>query len=1318
MKAEKMNFLTTKNNTMRLFLSMCLFMVMGLVSLQAQCPLSCNDHIQVSLDDNCEALITPDMIMEGDIPSGCTFVVEVYDENDDVIPLATVTKDHIGGTYKVRVFLAGTINSCWTTISVEDKLPPVVVCLPDTTVSCNDIFDFDIDNFLDDATDNCSDDDKLVVDIVSDIVDDRLCDEVTYSAVRNITYVIVDEHGNRSSECTFSIFYERDEISDITYDPDYFPIAKFECGYAPASKWPTNDDGYGIPDPADSGSPEIAGNPLFPNTGYCEIQASYSDEFIPLCGNTYKVLRHWVVLDWCRPSSDTDNPSYYYQIIKVEDTTKPLISAEDEYSVNTNAYTCDANILLSKPTAVDSCSAAEDMTYQLFYKKKADGESPLTNATEAIYNTETEQFTVLSAMPDTVWVTYVVTDECGNSNTSVNEIGVIDNSDPFAVCDEFTVVSLSSDNSTWVDARSFDDGSWDNCTPQDSLCFEAKRFASANCDTIENEFAKHIQFCCKDLGEDVMVLMRVTDQNGNSSTCMVTVEVQDKNGPQWTYCPPDTTVTCGGDLAPHPLFGDDRGFATAVDNCDDVTVTWTDSSLKCGFGTMRRVWRATDGGGRFITKTQIITVEREFDDLPIVWPLDTTIVGCAIDDMSMTGEPTYADDNQCYQVAVTFTDQDFEFVEDVCVKILRRWVVIDWCIYTGVVQQDGSIDGFYDYEQVIKYTNTQAPVFAANCMDYEIVDVSGPCTAKVQLTADVDDECTPYEELEFKFQLDLNHDYTIDSVGHVGDLMIDLPYGTHFIRWFAEDRCGNVATCEREFIVRDEKDPTPYCLGGVTTVIMPSTGTIEIWASDFDRGSFDNCDQDLDFTMRRVDQPNSTLRANMTFECLDAGVHEVEIWVTDDFGNDDYCITKIDVQANQDCDQNLGVVVGGNVATEDSEMVEGVEVLMRNTSNTSETYDVTELNGEYLFNNTSSANNYELTATGSGDYINGVSTFDIVLIQRHILGLENLNSPYKIIAADANNSNTVTAADIISLRQLILGKIEELPNNESWRFVDATQTFTNNENPWPFTESIMINQLNSNDLDNNFVAVKIGDVSGDAKVNNANDVEIRSLQSVDMWTENNRFDEGEKLQIPVYFSDLSTVLGFQFTLQLEVDNLLFDGIESGVVDFTDNNINTSAASDGLIAISWENSKGIVSNDNEPLFYINTTAVRKGELAKSLEINSELIDAEIYDANLDKYELKIDTRGDVVSGSGISLYQNVPNPFNNSTKIGFYLPEANDAELTIFDITGKQIYRSSSLYKAGYNEISLDKSNIETNGILYYQLNVDGHKEMMKMIMIE
>lgn len=114
--------------------------------------------------------------------------------------------------------------------------------------------------------------------------------------------------------------------------------------------------------------------------------------------------------------------------------------------------------------------------------------------------------------------------------------------------------------------------------------------------------------------------------------------------------------------------------------------------------------------------------------------------------------------------------------------------------------------------------------------------------------------------------------------------------------------------------------------------------------------------------------------------------------------------------------------------------------------------------------------------------LNGVSTFDLILISKHILGLQPLNSPYRIIAADVNNSGSITVLDLIQIRKLILGLNTTFPNTPSWRFISPQYVFPEWMNPWyeVFPEAIDITDP-SNFVEANFVGIKTGDVNGSAQ---------------------------------------------------------------------------------------------------------------------------------------------------------------------------------------------------------------------------------------------
>lgn len=145
---------------------------------------------------------------------------------------------------------------------------------------------------------------------------------------------------------------------------------------------------------------------------------------------------------------------------------------------------------------------------------------------------------------------------------------------------------------------------------------------------------------------------------------------------------------------------------------------------------------------------------------------------------------------------------------------------------------------------------------------------------------------------------------------------------------------------------------------------------------------------------------------------------------------------------------------------------------------------LTDSAGQYSFADAFSGSDYELQPRRNDDHLNGVSTFDLVLISRHVLGVQLLDSPYKIIAADVNNTGHITTLDIIKLRRLILSLDTELEHVESWRFVPADYQFPNTANPWQelFPTSITVSGLSGDGLlQQDFIAIKMGDVNLDAE---------------------------------------------------------------------------------------------------------------------------------------------------------------------------------------------------------------------------------------------
>ena len=208
----------------------------------------------------------------------------------------------------------------------------------------------------------------------------------------------------------------------------------------------------------------------------------------------------------------------------------------------------------------------------------------------------------------------------------------------------------------------------------------------------------------------------------------------------------------------------------------------------------------------------------------------------------------------------------------------------------------------------------------------------------------------------------------------------------------------------------------------------------------------------------------------------------VEVWAKDIAGNSSSCIVPVEVtDYSQSCDPFFDIVAQTPLAA-------GINQVSLDVSGNHCYFDtfgyrlVTALSGEWngVGGLAPTGSKFAVTPLKDTVYLNGVSTNDLVLISKHILGLQALDSPYKIIAADANQDGKVTSFDVVVLRKLILGITNELPNGKSWRFVPADYAFPNPANPFQPAFPERIEVPNTADPAPNFfkfTGVKIGDVN-------------------------------------------------------------------------------------------------------------------------------------------------------------------------------------------------------------------------------------------------
>ena len=104
--------------------------------------------------------------------------------------------------------------------------------------------------------------------------------------------------------------------------------------------------------------------------------------------------------------------------------------------------------------------------------------------------------------------------------------------------------------------------------------------------------------------------------------------------------------------------------------------------------------------------------------------------------------------------------------------------------------------------------------------------------------------------------------------------------------------------------------------------------------------------------------------------------------------------------------------------------------------------------GQYNFFDLDDNTDYILKVERDSDPLNGVSTFDMVLGAKNILGLQILDDPYTIIAADVNLTSSITTLDLLIVRRVILQLDQAFPILPAWRFVPTDLNFTNPSDPF------------------------------------------------------------------------------------------------------------------------------------------------------------------------------------------------------------------------------------------------------------------------------
>lgn len=265
---------------------------------------------------------------------------------------------------------------------------------------------------------------------------------------------------------------------------------------------------------------------------------------------------------------------------------------------------------------------------------------------------------------------------------------------------------------------------------------------------------------------------------------------------------------------------------------------------------------------------------------------------------------------------------------------------------------------------------------------------------------------------------------------------------------------------------------------------------------------------------------------------------------------------------------------------------------------------------------------------------NGINGLDMAMIRSKILGNDLFTNPYQYIAADANNDGLINGIDLANIRQVILVQATSFINNTSWRFIPQDYVFINPGNPLleDFPEEIDYNPVSAGGSNQNFIAVKIGDVN-----TSANTMSLTGGSEADNTSSfvQNAFtltaaevsgSPGEVVTVDFTTENFIDLIGLEYTTAWDVATATMQG---EVYNFHPNiagkltagSFSYAFTDEGKLPVSWleNNLEGQNVPAGEVLYSIDFLLTGAPEDCSVVEFTDDPTDITIADANLESVE---------------------------------------------------------------------------------------------------
>lgn len=614
-----------------------------------------------------------------------------------------------------------------------------------------------------------------------------------------------------------------------------------------------------------------------------------------------------------------------------------------------------------------------------------------------------------------------------------------------------------------------------------------------------------------------------------------------------------------------------------------------------------------------------------------------------------------------------------------------------------------------------------APLSAQNifwitaCANQTFCLQPGSCAqGSVLLTEQAVTNCNTSTVMGYSYKIDLNNNGSTDLQADSDTVSGLFANGVHRITWRATDNCGHVSTCSYLFTVKDCSPPNMVCINGLTQNLNAPACMESFSVSQFVLNYSDNCtpNNQIQFGMRVINTgtgfPTAT---SIAFEKCQQGLHTLEIWAKDANGLTNQCNSYVLVQNGSggcECITDADVTLTGCVRTTNNTKLSTYKVRASVESLSGVTPPVTKNVAKITADSCFSLPATKLPLDGVyratlraerfGNPLNGVSTYDLVVITKHILGQTPLASVYQGIAADVNNSHSITTFDIVETRKLILGIYDSFPGVPSWRLIRplANTTDFSMLNAVRDTYQFLVPALTADVVlpSVNFIAIKTGDVNQSA-LSLRGESESRGAP-LPLQLDDRQLEAGEEWSVPIRLRESAVLAGWQLALRADPTALQITAVEGLDEE------NHLRAADGTFRALWFGAQSRTFAAGEAIFILKVRALRSGWLSQVLTLEDQNMAAEAYAEAAERrpFILHIEA-GKTPSGALFLPPQ--PNPFALETTFQCRLAQPAELVLEIFDAAGRLAYRQTTGGEPGLNRLTLPASDLPGAGVYAFRL---------------